>query len=331
MEHSTPADREGRALTEAELLRVREVLATEFSPNTRLSYLSHWEAFERWAAGRGRPVAPTDPDTVSAHLADLAENARPSTLRVRRCAIKAVHQAAGLADPTAAESVRKALAGLVREAVAQGRGGPRPAPGLTATALAAIRATAGQRQVGKSGRRESAATAAKRGPVDIALCSVMRDALMRRSEAAALKWGDIETLEDGSGDLTIRVSNSGPEGRGSVQYIGTEAMRDLAAIRPPGAADADLVFGLSPSRIGNRIKRAAASAGLGDGFSGQSPRIGMAQDLMAAGAELPELMSAGRWKTSSMPVQYARNQAAKRDVVAQYYSKRDPADTEPKP
>ena len=128
--------------------------------------------------------------------------------------------------------------------------GPRPAPGLTATALAAIRATAGQRQVGKSGRRESAAKAAKRGPVDIALCSVMRDALMRRSEAAALKWGDIETLEDGSGDLTIRVSNSDPEGRGSVQYLGTEAMRDLAAIRPPGAADADLVFGLSPSRIG---------------------------------------------------------------------------------
>ena len=35
-------------------------------------------------------------------------------------------------------------------------------------------------------------------------------------------------------------------------------------------------------------------AGLSEGFSAQSPRVGMAHDLSAAGAELPELMTAGR-------------------------------------
>ena len=39
-------------------------------------------------------------------------------------------------------------------------------------------------------------------------------------------------------------------------------------------------------------------AGLGGGFSAYSPRVGMAQDLSAAGAELPELMTAGRGRTA---------------------------------
>ena len=34
-------------------------------------------------------------------------------------------------------------------------------------------------------------------------------------------------------------------------------------------------------------------AGLGEGFSAHSLRVGMDQDLSAAGAELPELMIAG--------------------------------------
>ena len=331
MEHPTPTGSDSHALTEADLQRVQEALAAALSPNTRRAYLSHWEAFRSWATGRGLTAAPAAPDAVAAHLAELAETARPSTLRVRSCAIKAAHKTAGLADPTAGEKVRGTLAGLVRQAAARGLGGSRQAPGLTATALAAIRATAGQCRSGGSGRRESAAAAAKRGLVDIALCSVMRDALLRRSEAAALTWGDIETREDGSGHLTIRVSKSDPEGRGSVQYLGTAAMRDLAAIRPPEAALTDPVFGLSATQIGRRIKRAAAAAGLGDGFSGHSPRVGMAQDLVASGTELPELIQAGRWSSSTMPALYSRKQAAARSAVAKYYAREHSANREPLP
>ena len=60
-------------------------------------------------------------------------------------------------------------------------------------------------------------------------------------------------------------------------------------------------------------------AGLGDGFSAHSPRVGMAQDLSAAGAELPELMTAGRWDSPTMPARYTEAQAAGRGAVAQYY------------
>ena len=58
---------------------------------------------------------------------------------------------------------------------------------------------------------------------------------------------------------------------------------------------------MSPKQIGRRVQAAAKAAGLGEGFSGHSGRVGMAQDLAATGVELPALMTAGRWKSSRMP------------------------------
>ena len=46
----------------------------------------------------------------------------------------------------------------------------------------------------------------------------------------------------------------------------------------------------------------------------------MAQDLAASGAALPELMQAGRWRSSAMPALYVRAQAAGRGAVAKYYA-----------
>ena len=64
-------------------------------------------------------------------------------------------------------------------------------------------------------------------------------------------------------------------------------MEALLAIRPEDAVTdpAGSVFGLSASQISRRVKAAGRMAGLGDGFSAHSPRVGMAQDLSAAGAE----------------------------------------------
>ena len=59
--------------------------------------------------------------------------------------------------------------------------------------------------------------------------------------------------------------------------------------------------------------------GLGNGYSGHSPRVGMAQGLSAAGAELPELMTAGRWDSPTMPAKYTEGQTAGRGAVAKYY------------
>ena len=63
----------------------------------------------------------------------------------------------------------------------------RQAKPLTETALAAVRATAMQprKHQGRAVRAENAWDARRRGQVDIALLSVLRDGLLHRSEAAA--------------------------------------------------------------------------------------------------------------------------------------------------
>ncbi|MYE02033.1 MAG: tyrosine-type recombinase/integrase [Alphaproteobacteria bacterium] len=300
--------------------RVRQALSASLAPSTRRAYLGHWRAFEAWAAARGYAASPAAPRTVAAHLAQLADSASVSTLRVRRAAIGAAHRAMGHPDPAASELVKRALGGLVRQlGSAQAQAAP-----LDAAALDAIRATACLPRAGGQlrRRRESVETARRRGLADIALCSVMRDALLRREEAASLAWGDIAEEADGSGRLAVRRAKNDQEANGTLLYLGPQAMRDLAAIRLPGADPAGRVFRLSGSQVSRRIAAAARAAGLGEGFSGHSPRIGMAQDLAASGAGLPELMQAGRWKSSAMPALYIRSQAAGRGAVAKYYAQK---------
>ena len=98
-------------------------------------------------------------------------------------------------------------------------------------------------------------------------------------------------------------------------------MEALLAIRPNEAVidPVTSVFGLSAGQISRRIKAATKMAGLGEGFTAHSARVGMAQDLSAAGAELPELMTAGRWDSPTMPAKYTEAQATGRGAVARYY------------
>ena len=160
-----------------------------------------------------------------------------------------------------------------------------------------------------------------RAAVDVALMEVMRDGLLRGSEASALRWGELEFHADGSVRLHVARSKTDQMAEGAVLYLGPTAVDALLAIRPqeavmdPGAS----VFGLSARQISRRIKAATKMAGLGGGFSAHSPRVGMAQDLSAAGAELPELMPAGRWDSPAMPAKYTESQAAGRGAVARYH------------
>ena len=161
-----------------------------------------------------------------------------------------------------------------------------------------------------------------RAAVDVALIEVMRDGLLRGSEASALRWGELEFHADGSGPAARGLrSKTDQTAQGAVLYLGPTAVDALLAIRPqeavidPGAR----VFGLSARQISRRIKAATNMAGLGGGFSAHSPRVGMAQDLSAAGAELPELMTAGRWDSPTMPARYTEGQAAGRGAVARYH------------
>ena len=93
-------------------------------------------------------------------------------------------------------------------------GAQRQAAPLHAEALAAIRATAFTCRRTRGGHTETAEYARRRGLGDVALASVMRDGLLRVSEAAALRWGDVELAGDGSGRIRIPESKTDQEAEG---------------------------------------------------------------------------------------------------------------------
>lgn len=295
------------------------VLAHELATNTKASYQSQWRRFVAWAEARGVRALPAAPAHVAAYLAERLERDghRPATLRLGAAALAFIHRVAGQANPCAAAEVRRVLYGATRKAGKQ----QKQAPALTEAALAQIRATAYEPRRGRGGWRESRKTAQRRGQVDLALISLMRDALLRISEAAALTWADIEVQPDGTGRLHIRRSKTDPAGAGAIAFLAAPTMALLDALRAR-AAGRPSVFGLHRKQIAKRIKRAAQDAGLGDRFSGHSPRVGMARDLARAGIELPRLMTAGRWRSPDMPALYIRNETAGQGAVAQFYGRR---------
>ncbi len=283
--------------------------------STRRVYESQWRSWRDWAEYREVPALPAHPDMLRAYMAERAEfGVSLKTLRVAAAAIARIHSLNDLPNPID-DGVRRTL----RDLGQQYRREQKQAPGLTEVAMAAVKVATLQPRRKRYGHMESAEEALQRGLADIAMLSLMRDALLRVSEAAALIWEDISDEPDGTGRLLIRRSKTDREGRGAVAFISSPTMRDLESIRN-GARPEDSIFGLSTRQMRRRIKAAAAAAGLGETFSGHSARVGMARDLVRFGTELTALMNAGRWKSHEMPAHYTRNEEAGQGAVARYYN-----------
>ena len=148
----------------------------------------------------------------------------------------------------------------------------------------------------------------KRAALDLAIIGVLADGGLRRSEAAALTWGDVELRPDGTGRLTVQ------KGKNQVEpaTVAVTAVTATASgeMLPEDVDLAAPVFGLTGEALANRVRAAAKAAGLGDGFTGHSGRIGMARRMVAAGAPNAAVQNQGRWKHGAMVARYTRGQVA---------------------
>lgn len=267
------------------------------SPHTLRAYRQQYKLFFEWQMDQGGYPMPASRDEIVRYLEFMSDqNYRVSTMRSAIAAIRYFHQQAGHDDPIAASVVKKTLHDLKN---ADGRGITTAQP-LTQAALFAIRESAcTPREIsGMVPRTEDPEVARVRGLTDIALVSVMREAGLRRSEAAALCWDDIRQSPEGKALVLIGGTKGMP--------IGTTCVRDLEAIRPPDAEPAQRVFDLSPGQIGRRIRAAAQGAGLGDGYTGQSCRVGLVHDLSKEGKPIGSVMEAGRWTSPGVPASYMK-------------------------
>ena len=288
--------------------------------HTLRNYARAWAAFSGWCGNRGIPAVPATPGDIVRYLSEMADRGRRvTTVRAARAAISHAHRTAGYADPTADAYVKRFLSGLAES-------DPRPpdqAKPLTEAVMFEIMATAfnPRRTSGCAPRLESTEDAERRGRVDIALVALMRDALLSRSETAALRWGDVEWPDNKTGTIftgTIFVKRRKTD-LGDLWKrppISEETVSALRAIMPVAALvnAEDRIFGLSESQISRRVRQAALAAGVGDGFSGNSGRVGKVWDLLDEGSDLPELMEAGRWKSAVMPARYIKKKDERSEI-----------------
>ena len=304
--HRTPRDRALDQLDHA----ARVNLENTKSRNTRRAYARHWRDFEHWCQEMGLQAMPARASDIVRYLNHLEIQGRSiATIRLARSALVHAFRLWGIRDhdnPGRDGVVSETLKGMSTRSKPQ-----KQAAALLPESLNAIRTTAMlPRERSNGGRPEAKERAILRGRMDIALCLLLRDAGLRRSEAAAITWEDVEDWPDGSGRLRILRSKTNRTGEPEVVAITPAGMAALEAIRPEEPLPGQSVFGLSERQISRRIKDAAESAGLGEGYSGHSGRVGLARTMTDNGAPVNVTMKQGRWRRAETVARYTRGESA---------------------
>lgn len=155
-----------------------------------------------------------------------------------------------------------------------------------------------------------------------ALVSVGFDTMMRCSELISIELDQITYHDDGSGSIYVPFHKSDQEGEGGYRYISATSV-DLIhdwitkahitqglLFRSVTRYDRDVLDSMNKNRIARIYKTVARLCGLDRlavlAISAHSTRVGAAQELLANGVTMPALMVAGDWKSSTMPVRYAK-------------------------
>ena len=105
--------------------------------------------------------------------------------------------------------------------------------------------------------------------------------------------------------MYIERSKTDQAGEGA--YVALKQLRKDSGVM----TDADVpVFGLSMAQISRRVDSMAKAAGLGDGYTSYSGRVGLAIRMTRRGAPLQAVQTHGRWKSPQMPARYTRGEKA---------------------
>lgn len=287
----------------------RAAAAGSYSPNTLRARHADLTQWVRWCAARYDTPLPARPEVLAEFIQAMraAPHARqPATIRRYVDTIAYVHRAAGIPDLRATRPVQLALRALQRTSM---RG--RQASAITEAHIQQILAVLGD---------------TSRDRRDCALLLTTADLLGRCGEVVALQFEDLVPGTAGKGLLLIRRIKTGPDPipkavrrrtfRALQTYVAAAGIQSGPLFRSLTRNGRVRDRALHANEVGRILRRLMIRAGLSsDGVSGHSLRVGMAQELVAKGATLPQVMDAGDWKSPAMPARYAERLTAERSAV----------------
>ena len=306
---------------------VLHLMEASLAPRTLEAYHAEWERLSKWLNGR-----PISDELLAEYLATLYANGlSPASISMVLATVRCVCRLADQQPPMGSMTSR-VMGGIRRKGRGRGRGQVAP-----------IRFKDADRLI-SSIETETSPSSLEAAARDAALISTMSDGMLRVSELIAVRWRHLYWEYDGSGRLMIPVSKSDQEGHGAVLYLGPPTVDRLqkwdkmqrnvvtddhedfvfTGIRRGGSIQTKPLTRQSVRRMIVRhalqylpeLFHKDQDGRMKGGASSHSFRIGSAQSLARRGATLPQLQTAGRWKSPSMPASYCRNEEAGTGAMA---------------
>lgn len=316
---------------------VIDVTRRAMSANSWRALRSDIRIFSDWCQDTGELIFPAEPSVIAWFLREQAEcGKKAATLSRYTSSIARIHRLADIPDPTKTELVSLELKAQRRELGVR----QKQARGLRFRGEVSDPLLTGG-SVGVSVEAMMiAADESLRGRRNNALLSTAFDTGLRRSELVAITWDDIERASAGGGRLFVPRSKSDQEGAGAYAYLSPRTMSALFEWRELAELTDGAVFrrlhrsrtkkgediwtigaqlaGQSVTLIYRDMLDAARGEGLLEtiddaqfedwrrALTAHSTRVGLTQDLFAAGQELAGIMLALRWKSPAQPARYAQ-------------------------
>lgn len=288
-----------------QLSKTIDQLEGAYAPATIRAYKTDFLKFIECCDENKNAALPAEPESLAQFIRKLADNGcQSASIRRAIAGISTIHRLNRLMDPSKDPIVNLEMKRMHRRI---GRCSNQ-AQAITADILEQLLAVTDDSQ---------------RGIRDRALLLIAYDTLCRRSELVSLQIQDIKTIHKGSEKHTtilLRRSKTDQQASGRWLYLSqkaTTALYNWLSHMPD--KEGPIFRGISPNhqitkKLGanqiNRIyKNAAIRAKIDESviqrISGHSCRIGATQDLVAAGASLPIIMSRGRWSKTDTVMRYA--------------------------
>ena len=287
-------------------LDTARLIAAKIAPATAKNYAALLGQFAEQLHGQ----QPSDANLAEYLTRRYAEGVAPGSLGVLVYAVRFWEKENDRPGQIVGKLSRDVMAGIRREGKGRGRG---QVTGISREDVRVmLRATD---------------TDTNAGARDAALLLVMSDGLLRISEAVAIDCEHITTQPDGSGRLLIPRSKTDQEGQGAVVFLHPRTVKAIEVLTARAGYWKGPLFRrmrkgdrMDHERLGTNgarraVKSYAEAAGI-EGASGHSLRIGTAQELAQRGANLAELMTAGRWESADQAAHYVKAQSAAKGAVA---------------
>jgi len=272
-----------------------ELTHQQYAKNTLVAFKNDWNNFVAFCLDNKVSCLPATSDTVHRYIDYMSRSRKLSSLKRYIVTISLVHRCHRLTDPCAHTEIRLEMKKQQLEKHDDYQN------------ASAFRDEHLQRLL------DSFELSTKVKDIrDMAIWAVAFEAMLKRSELAALSIESIEVHANGLVDLLVSdrtIALSSVSSKALQRWLVVSMICDGFIFR---RIDRHSNIGDQPldhSSIYRVFRRASDELNLPAStlFSGQSPRVGAAKDLADSGLSISEIQDQGRWKSPAMPAQYIGN------------------------